>query len=193
MEEDEFANDDDRDVRGQRDEQPENNSGFRWLAQIYNKLVFYGLDEQVVSSRRSRPRPTSYGKSPFFTKSESIGQKIIEEEGNENTQTSGFRPNSASEAPSSSSRPANRRAPQRPTARPRLEQRSPEDVVQSFMNKIDDLSEDLQVLDVTIADLELRGEDATELVARRERLASAIESAQIEYVNYLDAMQVDSG
>ena len=61
------------------------------------------------------------------------------------------------------------------------------------MNKIDDLSEDLQVLDVTIADLELRGEDATEVIGRRERLASAIESAQIEYVNYLDAMQVDSG
>ena len=191
MEEDEFDNDDDRDRRGLRDEQPENNGGFRWLAQIYNKLVFYGLDEQVVSSRQSRPRPTSYGKSPFFTKSESIGQKIIEEEGNENTQNSGFRP--SSEAPSSSSRPANRRAPQRPTARPRPERRSPEDVVQSLMTKIDDLSEDLQVLDVTIADLELRGEDATELIARRERLASAIESAQIEYVNYLDALQVDSG
>ena len=191
MEEDEFDNDDDRDKREQKDEQPENNGGFRWLAQIYNKLVFYGLDEQVVSSRRSRPRPTSYGKSPFFTKSESIGQKIIEEEGNENTQNSGFRP--SSEAPSSSSRPANRRAPQRPTARPRPEQPSPEAVIQELMNKIDDLSEDLQVLDVTIADLELRGEDATEVIGRRERLASAIESAQIEYVNYLDAMQVDSG
>lgn len=107
-----------------------------WLQSLCSKFLFYGLNNAVLTKNRSRLIPSKYKPSPFFTLSESIGMKMIEDEvitstsnllKPSNVQNIDFNPDESS--------PTN------------IENR------ENYEEQLVSLSEDLQIIDVSIADV----------------------------------------
>lgn len=166
-----------------------------WLKSAYNALVFYGLDDQVGKSKRliSPLRPSSIKKSPFFTVSESIGQRILQEEAP--ISSAGKWVGSEEEKDRDDQKGMNNNKGSRFKIRPRSIKRTKYAdaiIAQSTLKSVQEcedrlalLAEDLELLDVSIAAAELEDDTNSKiesLLSRRVQLLDDIEETQARLV-----------
>lgn len=140
---------------------------------ILNKLVFYGLDEMMTTKKKEREKPVFFTKSPFLTVSESIGQKIIDET------SQNIDSNRTKSQPKTQIK-------QRPKNEIKLKTKADLD------GALNSLNEELEVLNVTIDDLQLSYVDGndqvlqkrlSQLLKKRSEIQEKIDMIQIDYVN----------
>lgn len=141
------------------------NSETGFMEKFYNAIFFYGLEDLAPSKKESLSKNLSVPrKSIFFTPAEMIGTSLLDR-----LQTIDARRRSSMEQDYDDN-----------------DQKTPIMTVMELDQRLKDLSEELELLEVSIASCEsdeASVQELEELLDRRMKLMDAIEYLQIEYVN----------
>lgn len=160
-----------------------------WLKSFYTQIIFYGLNNVVRTKKfGSRLKPSSYKASPFFTISESIGMKIIEDEIIKTDVPTG-----------TTSERIEALIQQNLDLNPDETSTANIKTREYYEEQLVTMSEDLQIIDVSIADIKSKLDRVDSVLSqaqkdilamklgnlnlKRENLLEDIENIQIAFVN----------